>query len=140
VLEETAKAGRFPDGTKGPWSWLGFQWIVGEAWLHPAFIKIAETVGAGPPSPTLLALLDWFFEERDLWRFFDLLQTWHSNPPVWSELPADMQPPGWERNLRSAHWSGVKTLGDVVRGALSRAKAQVVTPPISDLPMLFGNA
>lgn len=42
--------------------------------------------------------------------------------------------------MRSAHWKGISTLGDVVREALRRARGQVITPPIMDLPVLFGPA
>lgn len=37
-------------------------------------------------------------------------------------------------HMRSAHWPNVKTLGDVVREASKRAKLQVQTPPVVDLP------
>jgi hypothetical protein len=41
--------------------------------------------------------------------------------------------------MRSAHWPNVKTLADVVREALRRAKSQAVTPPVLDLPILYGS-
>jgi hypothetical protein len=46
--------------------------------------------------------------------------------------------PGWKQNSRIAHWPDVKTLGDVATEALRRAKWQVVTPLVVDLPQLYG--
>lgn len=86
----------------------------------------------------VFALLDWFFEEQDLWRFVDLLQGWHANPPSWWSTPAETTPTGWKRNMRSAHWPDVKMLGDVATEVLRRAKWQVATPPVVDLPVLYG--
>ena len=40
--------------------------------------------------------------------------------------------------MRSAHWPEISTLGTIVREALRRARGQVITPPVMDLPVLFG--
>ena len=86
----------------------------------------------------VFAMLDWCFEEQDLWRFVQLLDGWRAHPPPWWTIPASTTPTGWERNMRSAHWPNMNTLGDVAIEALRRAKWQVVTPPVLDLPPLYG--
>jgi hypothetical protein len=139
VLDTTARAGQFPDGDKGPWSWLGFELLIGAEWLRPAFVKIVRSL-EDDDSPNVFALLDWFSEEQDLWRFVGLLTGWHAMHPAWWETPANKKPSGWKRTMRSAHWPEVTTLGDVVVEALRRAKGQVVTPPVVDLPLLYGSS
>ncbi len=139
LLVESARAGQSPGGTTGPWSWLVLKLLIDDAWLRPAFERIVTTIDHDNET-MVFALLDWFFEEQDLWRFVQLLQSWHQQPPSWWAGPAETTPRGWQRNMRSAHWPNVKTLGDVATEALRRAKWQVVTPPVVDLPQLYGPA
>jgi hypothetical protein len=136
LLRDTAHAGQFPDGSNGPWSWLGFALIVGEAWLAPAFVHVASTID-GTDLPIVLALLDHLFEQRDLWQLAPALEAWVANPPAWWATPAATQPPGWRYPMRSAYWPGVTTLGDVVQFALGQANGQRATPPVLDLPVLY---
>jgi len=86
----------------------------------------------------LLALLDWFSEEPDLWRYAQLLEGWIARPPSWWNKPANTKAFAWKYDIRSAHWPNVKTLGDVVREAARRTKLQVATPPIIDLSQIYG--
>ena len=137
LLEETAKAGQFPDGDKGPWSWLGFELRTHEDWLRSAFVRVAATIDAAD-EPLVFALLDGVSEEQDLWRLEPLLAGWDANPPAWAKTAANHKPKGWRRTIRSSHWPDVQTLGDVAQSALWRAGGQVATPPVVDLPQLFG--
>ena len=139
LLEETARSGQFPGGDQGPWSWLAFELLIGADWVRPALTKIISTLDTSK-MPVLLALLDWFSEEPDLWRFAQVLEGWAARPPSWWDKPANTKPSGWKYDMRSAHWPGVKTLGDVVREAAKRAKLQALTPPVVDLPVLYGAA
>jgi hypothetical protein len=136
LLAKSARAGQFPFGTRGPWSWVGPALIVGDAWLRPALVNTILTIDVGD-EPMVLAMLDWFSEERDLWQFVSLLDGWDAQQPAWWNKPADTKPSGWQRTMRSSHWPDVKTLGDVVLEATRRAKLQIATPPIVDLPMLY---
>ena len=137
LLVESARAGQSPGGNTGPWSWVAETMLFGDEWLRPAFARIVSTIDHDDKA-MVFALLDWFVEEQDLWRFAQLLQGWHEQPPSWWGTEAAITPSGWKRNMRSAHWPDVKTLGDVATEALRRAKWQVVTPPLLDLPLLYG--
>jgi len=136
LLDRTAQAGQFPDGDKGPWSWLGFELRTHEDWLRSAFVRVAATIDAAN-EPHVFAMLDWVSEEQDLWRLEQLLAGWYANPPTWAKTSANKKPKGWKRTIRSSHWPEVQTLGDVARQALWRAKKQLATPPVVDLPLLF---
>lgn len=133
LLAKTAKAGRFPDGDKGPWSWLTSE-LLFRAWLPAAVPQVVSKLASGA-GVELFALLDWFSEEWDLWRFVDLLDGWQKVPPPWWSQSAMQRPSGWKYSIRSAHWPGVKTLGDVALEALKRAHEQAATPPVVDLPV-----
>lgn len=137
LLQQTAEAGQFPDGDQGPWSWLGFELRTRGDWMRTAFSRIVINLD-DTNEPQVLALLDWFSEEQDLWMFAPILEGWYAHPPAWAKTPATTKPKGWKRTIRSSHWPDVKTLGDVARGAMGRAKKQVATPPIVDLPLLHG--
>lgn len=139
LLEETARSGQFPGGDQGPWSWLSFELLIGADWVRPALTRIILTLDTSKTA-MLLALLDWFSEEPDLWRYATLLDGWEANPPRWWDTAASTKPKAWKYDMRSAHWPDVKTLGDVVREAAKRAKNQVLTPPVVDLPLLYGPA
>jgi hypothetical protein len=139
LLVDSARAGQSPGGNTGPWSWLADTMLLGEEWLRPAFVRIVNMIDHDDQA-MVFALLDWFVEEQDLWRFAQLLQGWHGRPPSWWPTPADTKPHGWKRTMRSAHWPDVKTLGDVATEALRRAKWQLVTPPVIDLPQLYGSS
>lgn len=134
LLAETARAGRFPEGTKGPWSWLAFELLIGDDWMRPALVRIASTLEA-PADPMIFALLDWFSEEQDLWRFIEVLDGWIARPPPWWNAMGT--PTGWQRSMRTTTWPGVQTLGDVVVEARRRARQQVLTAPVVDLPRLY---
>jgi hypothetical protein len=136
VLDVTARAGAFPGGDKGPWSWVSFQLLIKGAWLRPAFVHIVNTLDTSI-TPHLFALLDWFSEESDLWQFVTLLDGWIAKPPPWWRKPAGTKPRGWKRDMRSAYWPNVKTLGDVVQETRKLAAMQVATPPVDDLPILY---
>jgi hypothetical protein len=138
LLDATAQAGQFPDGDKGPWSWLGFELLIGDAWQRPAFLHVVSTIEPAD-QPNICALLDWFSEERDLWQFVQLLEGWVAHQPSWWTTPADTKPKGWRRTMRSSHWPDITTLGDVAVETLRRARLQVATPPVVDLPILFGS-
>ena len=139
LLDTSAKAGRFPDGDKGPWSWLQFELMFGEAWIRPAFLQIVHRLDAGDTN-SAYALLDWFAEEQDLWQFVQLIESWVANPPSWWTTRADTKPAGWKRTIRTSFWPGVTTLGDAAIEALRRAKWQAATPPVVDLPQLYGSS
>jgi hypothetical protein len=146
LLDQTARAGQFPDGDKGPWSWLGFELLTHGEWLRAAFFRAVLAIDAADRAaardsffdqPSVCALLDWFSEERDLWRFEPLLADWYANPPTWAKTAAKTKPKGWRRTIRSSYWPDVETLGDVARQAFWRAKKQVATAPIIDLAQLY---
>lgn len=137
LLEKSARAGQFPYGTRGPWSWVGPTLIVGEPWLRPALVHAISTIDADD-EVLVLALLDWLSEERDLWQFVPLLDSWDAHHPAWWDQPAGTQPSGWKYNARSSHWPDVHTMGDIVVEANRRAKLQIATPPVVDLPALYG--
>lgn len=137
LLETTARVGWFPDGNNGPWSWLEWELLIGAAWLRPAFVHIVSTIANSPQSPMLWALLDWLFERRDLWQFVDLLEAWECDRPPWWSVDATTKPARW-RNRIISRFGGANSLGDVVFSALWNARSQVATPPIIDLPVLFG--
>ncbi len=141
LLDETAQAGQFPDGDKGPWSWLGFELRTRDEWIRATLLQqVAQVTTLDPTNqPHVFALLDWFSEEQDLWRFEPLLADWHGNPPAWAKTAANTKPKGWKRTIRSSHWPEVQTLGDIAHQALWRAKKQLATPPVLDLPVLFGS-
>lgn len=131
VLAESARAGRFhKDGTVGPWSWLGLQLLTRE-WMWDALVRVVKTIDA---EPEISAALDWFSEERDLWRFQHVLAGWHANPPAWSSTAVTSKPRGWQRKMRVRTWHEPERLGDVATQALWRAVKQHATPPIIDLP------
>jgi hypothetical protein len=138
LLDESARAGQFPDGDKGPWSWLGFELLTRGEWLRAAFFRAVQTIDAADQA-SIFALLDWFSEERDLWRLEPILADWYAKPPAWASTAANTKPKGWRRTIRSSHWPDVETLGDVVNHAYGRAKKQIATAPIIDLPQLYGS-
>jgi hypothetical protein len=138
LLDKSARAGQFPDGDKGPWSWVGFELLTHGEWLGAAFLRAVLAIDAANEA-SVFALLDWFSEERDLWRFEPLLADWYAEPPTWAKTAANTKPKGWRRTIRSSHWPDVETLGDVASQAFWRAKKQVATAPIIDLPLLYGS-
>lgn len=147
LLDESARAGQFPDGDKGPWSWLGFELLTRGEWLRAAFHRVVLAIDAAERAAaqdsfldraSVCALLDWFSEERDLWRFEPLLADWYAKPPTWANTVAKSKPKGWRRTIRSSHWPDVETLGDVASHAFWRARKQLATAPIIDLPQLYG--
>jgi hypothetical protein len=137
LLQQTADAGRFPDGDLGPWSWLGFEMRTRGEWMRAAFSRIVVDLDE-TNEPRVLALLDWFSEEQDLWMFAPLLESWCARPPAWAMRPANSKPKGWARAIRGAQGPDVRTLGDVALAAMGRAKKQVATPPVLDLALLHG--
>ena len=139
LLDKTARAGQFPDGDNGPWSWWGFQRLFRGELLDRQMLAVVSTFDRAD-DVNVRALLDWFFEERDLWRFVPLLERWVASHPPWWTAPADTKPAGWKYDIRSAHWPNITDLGSVVVEALRRARRQVATPPILDLPILYGSA
>ncbi len=137
LLEQTAQGGQFPDGDKGPWSWLGFELRTRPDWLRNAFSRVVTTLDHSN-EPQVFAFLDWVSEEQDLRLFEPVLESWYQKPLAWATTAANKKPKGWKRTIRSSHWPEVQTLGDVARQALWRAKKQIATPPVVDLPQLFG--
>lgn len=134
LLEKTAKAGRFPDGNKGPWSWLVSE-LLFSSWLPATLPNVLAAFTRGSDAE-VRALLDWFADGCDLWRFIDLFESWRRTPPPWWNDAADTKPSGWRYNIRSAHWPNVKTLGDIALEGLKRAQAQAATPAVLDLAPL----
>jgi hypothetical protein len=137
LLEQTAEAGQFPDGENGPWSWLGFELRTHGVWLRSAFHRCVATLDPAN-EPHVFAFLDWVSEEQDLWSFEAILESWYAKPLAWAKTAANKKPKGWKRTIRSSHWPEVITLGDVARQALWRAQKQLSTPPLVDLPVLYG--
>jgi hypothetical protein len=137
LLRESARAGRSPGGATGPWSWVTSRVLISDPWVRQSFERIVNTIDHDDEA-MVFAMLDWFFEEQDLWRFLPLLDGWRLRPPSWWGTAAAATPRGWQRNMRSAHWPNIETLGDVAVETLRRAKWQVVTPPVVDLPLLYG--
>jgi hypothetical protein len=131
LLRKSAAAGKFPSGDKGPWSWL-LDELVFHAWLRTAMPQVCAHLASGSDAD-VRAMLDWFSEEWDLWRFIDLLDGWRNRTPAWWHEPAAKKPAGWRYTMRTAHWPGVKTLGDIALEALRRAQHQAATPPRLDI-------
>jgi hypothetical protein len=133
LLAASAKVGKHGDGARGPWYWLLekliFRWSL-EPMMVAACLKFASGTDA-----EVRAMLDWLYEEHDLWRYVDLLETWSRTPPAWWNAPADTIPRGWRFPIRDR--SG-KTLGEVALRALERARAQATTKVTVDLAPIFG--
>jgi hypothetical protein len=122
--------------TEGPWSWLLSELVLHE-WMRP-MVPAACAKLAGGTDPEVRAVLDWFTDEHDLWRYVDLLQSWsRAHPPWWNER-ADAKPPGWKYPVRGWLADHPRTLGDIALAALSRARHQAATPPEIDLAPIFG--
>jgi hypothetical protein len=136
LLDASAHAGQFPDENRGPWSWLGFELIIGGAYLHSNFLKIVATMATADLF-NICALLDWFFEQRDLWTFISIIEGWEAANPSWWNLPVQTKPQGWMQNMRSCSWPGVTTLGDIALYALARGIEQRNTPSVLDLSNVF---
>jgi hypothetical protein len=113
--------------------------LINDEWLRQSCERIVHDIDHDDEA-MVFAMLDWFSEEQDLWRFVQLLDGWRLHPPWRWGTRATTTPTGWQRNIRSAHWPNVNTLGDVAIEALRRAKWQVVTPPVIDLPLLYGSS
>lgn len=122
--------------TDGPWSWLRPELLV-HAELRPMIVVACATFSAGSDAE-LRAVLDWFTDQHDLWRYVDLLEGWErAHPPWWNEA-ADTKPPGWKYPVRGWLAHHPKTLGDIALAVLARARTQAATPPILDLAPIFG--
>lgn len=133
LLATSAAAGN-RDG-KGPWDWLVSELLFHhemQPWVPAACAKLAAGSDAD-----VCAMLDWFFEQHDLWRHVDFLDGLSRTPPRWWNEPSDKKPPKWRYPART-HASSAKTLGDVALSVLSRARGQAATPPIADLAPIFG--
>ncbi len=133
LLVKSAAAGN-PDG-EGPWHWLiselRFHHQM-QPWVPAAFAKLA----AGSLAE-VCAILDWFFEQHDLWRHVALLEAWSQTPPAWWSEPADKLPPKWKYPVRT-NAADARTLGDVAVSALNRAQGQAQARPTVDLAPIFG--
>jgi hypothetical protein len=135
VLATSAKAGNPGDG-EGPWSWL-FTELLFHHGMQPWIPAVCAKFAAGSDAE-VRAMLDWFFEEHDLWRCLDLLEGWSLSPPPWWNKSADTKPPGWRYPVRRGNVPDASTLGDIALGVLSRARGQAGTRPIVDLTPIFG--
>jgi hypothetical protein len=133
LLATSATIGKYGDGGKGPWYWLLSQLMFRPA-LEPMVVGACAKLAAGT-DVEVRAMLDWFFEEHDLWRYLHVLEGWSRTPPAWWNAPVDTVPPGWRFPVRS---EGAKTLGEIALRALSRARAQASTRMTIDLKPIFG--
>lgn len=134
LLQLTAQAGRFPD-LGGPWSWLHDEVRYRRSWLPDALPVTAEKLVGD--ETIVRALLDWLFDGWDVWRFAPLLERWASRPPSWWSYAAKKKPSGWQRPMRPASYrSDARTVGDVAMRMLTKARHQLATPPVLDLPPL----
>lgn len=132
LLATSAKVEKYSGG-EGPWYWVRSKLMFRPA-LEPMMVGACAKLAAGS-DVEVRAMLDWFFEEHDLWRYVDLLEGWSRTPPSWWNEPADIVPPGWRFPIRA---EGAKTLGEVALRALKRARAQAAAKMTIDLPRLFG--
>ena len=135
ALARCARAGMPGAPDEGPWSWLASASL-----LHPSLAPMIPLACARfADGPHVEAMLDWFADHFDSWRYVDLLDGWSRTPPPWWNEPARRRKPrGWTRRPR---WSQAhQTLGDVARAASSEAHTQAATPPIVDLPRLTKRA
>jgi hypothetical protein len=120
LLATSAKA-----GGDAPWSWLFSELLFHhrmQPWVPAACAKFAAGSDA-----EVRAMLDWFSEQHDLWRYVDLLEAWSRTPPPWWSAPAAKK----HHPIRGS--ADAKTLGDVASGVLSRALGQAGTSPTVDL-------
>lgn len=132
VLATSARVGKFGPRGEGPWYWLGKNLILRD-WLEPMLVLACTKFASAGCDAEVRAMLDWFADDHDLWRYIDLLESWtHATPRWWNE-PADVVPVGWRFPVRA---DGAKTLGEVALGALARARAQVAATMTIDLPTL----
>lgn len=122
--------------TEGPWSWLVSELVV-HSWMRPMAPVACARFGAGTDAE-VRATLDWFTDEHDLWRYVSVLEAWSRTPPSWWSEIADAKPPGWKYPVRGWLADKPKTLGDIARAALSRARNQAATAPKIDLAPIFG--
>jgi hypothetical protein len=132
LLAASAKVEKY-GGANGPWHWVISQLIFRPS-LEPMMVGACEKLAAGS-DVEVRAMLDWFFEEHDLWRYVDLLEGWNRTPPAWWNAPAGTVPPGWRFPIRG---EGAKILGDVVVRAVLRAREQAGTKMTIDLAPIFG--
>jgi hypothetical protein len=123
--------------TDGPWTWLVPELVLHER-LRPMVVAACTKFSDGT-NAEVRAVLDWFTDEHDLWRYVDLLETWERAHPTWWNAPADTKPQGWKYPIRAWLADQPKTLGDIAVAALTRARAQAATPPILDLPPIDGH-
>lgn len=117
-------------GHQHPWSWLRAE-LLFHPWMRPVMPEICAHFAAGA-IVEVRAMLDWFVEEHDLWRYLSLLEGWSDTPPAWWDEPAKSR--GRRNPLRWQLVPAARTLGDVALRALYCARRQVATPPIVDLP------
>jgi hypothetical protein len=132
LLAASARVEKYSGGN-GPWHWVLSQ-LVFRPSLEPMMVGACAKLAAGS-DVEVRAMLDWFFEEHDLWRYVDLLDGWNRTPPAWWKAAADTIPPGWRFPIRAEN---AKTLGEVAVRALSRAREQTATKMTIDLPPVFG--
>ena len=131
LLRATAKSGKSQDDG-GPWSWLATEVLL-RSWVRDALNQVIPAIANGASSEEILAMLDWFSEGWDLWRFIDLFEAWRTSPPTWWNEAAKRKPTKWSRPIRPAMLANVKTLGDVALRTLTRARAQAATPATLNL-------
>jgi len=122
------------DPTGGLWSWLVYELLVHEP-LRPMIVTACDTFSGGSDAE-VRAVLDWFTDEHDLWRYVDLLERWERSHPPWWDAPAKTKAAGWKYPVRDWLADRAKTLGDIALAALARAKQQAATPPVIDLAPL----
>jgi hypothetical protein len=132
-----ATAARGPTAdADGPWSWLVPHLIFHPRWGPWMPDLCATFLAADAADVDVRAALDWYDEAHDLWRHVGLLEGLARTPPPWWTAPAATKPPTWRYPVRAR--SGLATLGDVALAVLALAHAQAATPPVVDLPPLFG--
>jgi hypothetical protein len=140
LLAKSAKAGQHRSvqgsSAEGPWTWLLSELLFHHD-LQPMVPKACEHFTNGSHAE-VCAMLDWFTDEHDLWRYVDLLESWIQTPPAWWKDSAAKKPPGWRNPIRGWHARNGKPLGDIVEGTLYAAQAQVASAPNADLAPIFG--
>lgn len=116
---------------EGPWYWLVSE-LIYHPWIRPLMPAICEKFSRRD-SRQLRGMLDWLFDQHDLWRHFELLDDWSQQEPAWwneSLNPGH----GYRNPLRMKLVPDARILGHLVWGARKSAVMQRETPPIVDLP------
>jgi hypothetical protein len=130
-MRSSARRGRFVETEwgSGPWSWLNHE-VLFTDWVDAALDTVLpEFVGGSEEE--VLALLDWLYDQQNLWRRKPVLDALEASAPPWWGQSASTRPASWQQSIRPSF--GFDTLGEVVQQLSKLAREQLDTPAVTDL-------